>query len=83
MISLTLEWDSYDMPDVLSLFGLDAEMDGVADSTLWWPHKADVAWQFLVDKGYAPISMVQTGPRKPFAGFVRLVTVVFEKEAQC
>ena len=34
MISLTLEWDSYDMPDVLSLFGLDAEMEGVADSTL-------------------------------------------------
>ena len=41
-----------------------------------------MAWRFLEDKGYAPKRMVQTGPRKPFSGFVRLVTFVFEKEAR-
>ena len=83
MISLTLEWDKYAMPeDEFELFGLDAEMEGVGDAPLWWPHKADVAWRFLEDKGYAPKRMVQTGPRQPFSGFVRLVTFVFEEVQQ-
>ena len=79
MISLTLEWDRYAMPTEFELFGLDAEMEGVANATLWWPHKADVAWRWLYEKGYAPTKMVQTGPRRPFAGFVRLVTFIFEE----
>jgi hypothetical protein len=72
VISLTLEWDKYAMPeDEFELFGLDAEMD-MGDATLWWPHKADIAKR-----------MVQTGPRKPFSGFVRLVTFVFEEVQSC
>lgn len=87
LVKLTIEWDAYRDPTPLECFGLDADVTGLPsvarNNSVWFPHKADVAWNWLVDNGYVPTGKVeQVSPRKPFGGFVRLVAVDFVKEVE-
>jgi hypothetical protein len=81
VVVLTLEWDSYDFPTELSLFGLDAEIAGIASEgkTVWFPHKADIAWRYLVDNGFVPATRYCNGKRKTYGSYVRPIHVTFRK----
>lgn len=76
--TLTFVWDSYDRPTPEALFGLDGTTVVDGQPTLQWNHKADVAWDWLVQYGYKPVSWVQ-GKRTGIYGYRRPVTVRFQK----
>lgn len=85
LVTLTIEWDAYHNPtDTLELYGLDAEVKGYPgvdpSKTLWWPHKADIAHDWLTDNGFAPVNYKQTSARKPFSGYKRLMSISFVRE---
>ena len=77
---LTIDWDSYEAPDLTACFGLDGITQVDGQPTLEWQAKADRAWEWLETYGYAPVSWYRSGKRLPLAGYVRPVTIKFRKE---
>ena len=79
--TLVLEWDSYEAPSELSVFGLDAVSEVPGLPTLEWKANAAEAWAWLERNGYVPKSWKRSGRRLPVQGYVRPITITFTQEA--